>query len=196
MKINILLKVMCVLVVLWALDGVNVNGKEQWDQIDISEMSIPIVEVEEESDSRKDILRFLEAIAVFESNNRYDVVNSYGYLGRYQFSPRTIKHLGYDILNEDFLRNSRLQDEVMLAYMRENYVTLRPYIEEYNNTTHKGMYITTSSILAGAHFAGAMGMKRFLLNKLDSIGTVDANGMTLRKYMTKFSDYNVEEIED
>ena len=194
MKINTVLRVICVLVLLLVLDGV--NGKQE--QIDISEMSIPIVEVEEveeESDSRKDILRFLEAIALFESNNRYDVVNSYGFLGRYQFSPRTIKHLGYDILNEDFLRNARLQDEIMLAYMRENYVSLRPYIEEYNNTNYKGMYITTSSILAGAHFAGAMGMKRFLLNKLDSIGTVDANGMTLRKYMTKFSDYNVEMVE-
>ena len=192
MKINTVLRVMCVLVLLLVLDGA--NGKQE--QIDISELSIPIVEVEEdESDSRKDILRFLEAIALFESNNRYDVVNSYGFLGRYQFSPRTIKHLGYDVLNEDFLRNKRLQDEIMLAYMRENYVSLRPYIEEYNNTNYKGMHITTSSILAGAHFAGAMGMKRFLLNKLDSIGTVDANGMTLRKYMTKFSDYNVEMVE-
>jgi len=190
MKINVTLKVMCVLVVLLVLDGAN-NKQEQ---IDISEVSMPIEE-EDESDSRKDILRFLEAIALFESNNRYDVVNPYGFLGRYQFSPTTIRHLGYDILNEDFLRNARLQDEIMLAYMRENYVSLRPYIEEYNNTNYKGMYITTSSILAGAHFAGAMGMKRFLLNKLDSIGTVDANGMTLRRYMTKFSDYNVEEVE-
>ena len=190
MKINITLRVICVLVVLLALDGV---GNKQ-EQIDISEVSIPIVE-EDESDSRKDLLRFLEAIARFESNDRYDVVNPYGFLGRYQFSPTTIRHLGYDILNEEFLRNARLQDEIMLAYMRENYVSLRPYIEEYNNTNYKGMYITTSSILAGAHFAGAMGMKRFLLNKLDSIGTVVANGMTLRKYMTKFSDYNVEEVE-
>lgn len=191
MKINVTLRVICVLVVLLALDGVS---NKQEEQIDISEVSMPIVE-EDESDSRKDILRFLEAIALFESNNRYDVVNPYGFLGRYQFSPTTIRHLGYDILNEDFLRNARLQDEIMLAYMRENYVSLRPYIEEYNNTNYKGMYITTSSILAGAHFAGAMGMKRFLLNKLDSIGTVDANGMTLRRYMTKFSDYNVEEVE-
>ena len=128
MKINTVLRVICVLVLLLVLDGA--NGKQE--QIDISELSIPIVEVEEESDSRKDILRFLEAIALFESNNRYDVVNSYGFLGRYQFSPRTIKHLGYDVLNEDFLRNKRLQDEIMLAYMRENYVSLRPYIEEYN----------------------------------------------------------------
>ncbi len=191
MKINVTLRVICVLVVLLVLDGVS---NKQEEQIDIGEVSMPIVE-EDESDSRKDILRFLEAIALFESNNRYDVVNSYGFLGRYQFSPTTIRHLGYDILNEDFLRNARLQDEIMLAYMRENYVSLRPYIEEYNNTNYKGMYITTSSILAGAHFAGAMGMKRFLLNKLDSIGTVDANGMTLRRYMTKFSDYNVEEVE-
>ena len=191
MKINVTLRVICVLVVLLALDGVS---NKQEEQIDISEVSMPIVE-EDESDSRKDILRFLEAIALFESNNRYDVVNPYGFLGRYQFSPTTIRHLGYDILNEDFLRNARLQDEIMLAYMRENYVSLRPYIEEYNNTNYKGMNITTSSILAGAHFAGAMGMKRFLLNKLDSIGTVDANGMTLRRYMTKFSDYNVEEVE-
>ena len=191
MKINVTLRVICVLVVLLALDGVS---NKQEEQIDISEVSMPIVE-EDESDSTKDLLRFLEAIALFESNNRYDVINPYGFLGRYQFSPTTIRHLGYDILNEDFLRNARLQDEIMLAYMRENYVSLRPYIEEYNNTNYKGMYITTSSILAGAHFAGAMGMKRFLLNKLDSIGTVDANGMTLRRYMTKFSDYNVEEVE-
>ena len=191
MKINVTLRVICVLVVLLALDGVS---NKQEEQIDISEVSMPIVE-EDESDSRKDLLRFLEAIARFESNDRYDVVNPYGFLGRYQFSPTTIRHLGYDVLNEDFLRNARLQDEIMLAYMRENYVSLRPYIEEYNNTNYKGMYITTSSILAGAHFAGAMGMKRFLLNKLDSIGTVDVNGMTLRKYMTKFSDYNVEEVE-
>ena len=192
MKINVTLRVICVLVVLLALDGVS---NKQEEQIDISEMSIPIVEVEEESDSRKDILRFLEAIALFESNNRYDVVNPYGFLGRYQFSPTTIRHLGYDILNEDFLRNARLQDEIMLAYMRENYVSLRPYIEEYNNTNYKGMHITTSSILAGAHFAGAMGMRRFLLSRSDSVGKTDANGMTLRRYMTKFSDYNVEEVE-
>ena len=190
MKINVTLRVICVLVVLLVLDSVN-NKQEQ---IDISEVSMPIIE-EDESDSRKDLLRFLEAIAHFESNNRYDVVNPYGFLGRYQFSPITIRHLGYDILNEDFLRNKRLQDEVMLAYMRENYVSLRPYIEQYNNTNYKGMYITTSSILAGAHFAGAMGMRRFLLSRSDSVGKTDANGMTLRRYMTKFSDYNVEEVE-
>ena len=190
MKINVTLRVICVLVVLLVLDGVN-NKQEQ---IDISEVSMPVVE-EDESDSRKDLLRFLEAIAHFESNNRYDVVNPYGFLGRYQFSPITIRHLGYDILNEDFLRNKRLQDEVMLAYMRENYISLRPYIEQYNNTNYKGIYITTSSILAGAHFAGATGMRRFLLSRSDSVGKTDANGMTLRRYMTKFSDYNVEEVE-
>ena len=190
MKINVTLRVICVLVVLLVLDGVN-NKQEQ---IDISEVSMPVVE-EDESDSRKDLLRFLEAIAHFESNNRYDVVNPYGFLGRYQFSPITIRHLGYDILNEDFLRNKRLQDEVMLAYMRENYISLRPYIEQYNNTNYKGIYITTSSILAGAHFAGATGMRRFLLSRSDSVGKTDANGMTLRNYMTKFSDYNVEEVE-
>ena len=190
MKINAMLRVICVLVVLLVLSGVN-NKQEQ---IDISEVSMPVVE-EDESDSRKDLLRFLEAIAHFESNNRYDVVNPYGFLGRYQFSPITIRHLGYDILNEDFLRNKRLQDEVMLAYMRENYISLRPYIEQYNNTNYKGIYITTSSILAGAHFAGATGMRRFLLSRSDSVGKTDANGMTLRRYMTKFSDYNVEEVE-
>ena len=129
MKIKVILKVVCVLVLLLVLDSV--SGKQE--QIDINEVSMPVVE-EDESDSRKDLLRFLEAIALFESNDRYDVVNPYGFLGRYQFSPTTIRHLGYNILNEDFLRNRRLQDDVMLAYMRENYVSLRPYIEEYNNT--------------------------------------------------------------
>ena len=71
MKINVTLRVICVLVVLLALDGVS---NKQEEQIDISEVSMPIVE-EDESDSRKDILRFLEAIALFETIFSYRSLN-------------------------------------------------------------------------------------------------------------------------
>ena len=34
---------------------------------------------------------FLDAIGFRESGNRYDIVNRYGYMGKYQFGKRTLK---------------------------------------------------------------------------------------------------------
>ena len=152
----------------------------------------PIVVTIPLSESKQKLQNLIDAIGEFESNNRYDVVNRFGFMGRYQFSPRTIKHLGYDVSKEEFLSSPSLQDEIMLAYILDNYNSLHEYIELYADTEHKGMVITPSSILAGAHFAGARGMKRFLNERGDLHGTRDSNGTTLRSYMQRFSDYDID----
>jgi len=41
---------------------------------------------------------FLNAIGHRESSNRYDVVNKWGYMGKYQFGRKTLKNLGYKCL--------------------------------------------------------------------------------------------------
>ena len=161
------------------------------------EENIPVVEIEEivvsEPPKAHQLDELIEAIGQLESNNRYDVVNPYGFMGKYQFSPRTVAYLGYDVTREQFLNNPELQDSVMVSYLRSNYSSLQYHIMVYGYTIHNGVYITPSSILAGAHFAGARGMKRFLEN---NVGTTDSNGMTITRYMEKFTDYelNLEDL--
>lgn len=161
------------------------------------EENIPVVEIEEivvsEPPKAHQLDELIEAIGQLESNNRYDVVNRYGFMGKYQFSPRTVAYLGYDVTREQFLNNPELQDSVMVSYLRSNYSSLQHHIMVYGYTIHNGVYITPSSILAGAHFAGARGMKRFLEN---NVGTTDSNGMTITRYMEKFTDYelNLEDL--
>lgn len=138
---------------------------------------------------------FIEAVGMLESDNTYYVVNRYGMLGKYQFSPTTIQHLGYDVTKEDFLTNPPLQDSVMRAYMRDNYNMLHPYIARYGGRMYKGVYINTATVLAGAHFAGAGGMKRFFEDPEDSVGVTDGNGMTLVRYMNHFDEYKLAAIE-
>ena len=162
------------------------------------EENIPVVEIEEivVSEPPKEVhelQELMDAIGELESNGRYDVVNRFGFMGKYQFSPRTLRYLGYDVTKEQFLNSPQLQDSAMVQYLRDNYTNLQHHILVYGYTTHNGVYITPSSILAGAHFAGARGMKRFLEN---NVGTTDSNGMTITRYMEKFTDYelNLEDL--
>jgi hypothetical protein len=89
------------------------------------EENIPVVEIEEivvsEPPKAHQLDELIEAIGQLESNNRYDVVNPYGFMGKYQFSPRTVAYLGYDVTREQFLNNPELQDSVMVSYLRSNY---------------------------------------------------------------------------
>ena len=158
---------------------------------------IPVVKIEEiivsEPPKEHQLQELMDAIGELESNGRYDAVNRFGFMGKYQFSPRTLKHLGHDVTREQFLNSPQLQDSVMVQYLRDNYTNLEHHIMIYGYTMHNGIYLTPSSILAGAHFAGARGMKKFLEN---NVGTTDSNGMTITKYMERFTDYelNLEEL--
>jgi hypothetical protein len=135
------------------------------------------------------IQKFMNRIAEIETpGGGYQTVNRFGMMGRYQFSPSTVKVLGFSISKSEFLQNSEMQDSIMVAYMKANEKTLERLIHRYDGRIVKGVKITRASIIAGAHFAGARGVTTFLTNDSHT-GTVDANGTTLRKYMSKFSDF-------
>ncbi|MEK9767329.1 MAG: hypothetical protein VW683_00295 [Betaproteobacteria bacterium] len=135
---------------------------------------------------------FADAIAQFESNNTYDVVNRFGMMGKYQFSPSTVEFLGYDVTEEEFLNNPVLQDKVFRSYVLSNARQLMDIINNYEGKSHNGVVITTSAVLAGAHFAGATGFRRWFTGKGE---TVDANGTTLTSYMNRFVDYDLEIVD-
>jgi hypothetical protein len=132
--------------------------------------------------------KFLGHMAQRESDNTPHVVNRFGMLGKYQFHPNTIKGLGFNVTQKEFLSNSELQDSVMVAYLRANNKELKTLITKYENKIIKGVKVTRSGVLAAAHLAGSTNVKLFFQNS-DLNGRTDANGTSIREYMQTFSMY-------
>lgn len=131
---------------------------------------------------------FLNAIGHRESSNRYDVVNKWGYMGKYQFGRKTLKSLGYDISKKEFLNSPHIQEKAMLDLLEHNKNILQPYIDYWDGRKINGKVITESGILAAAHLAGAGNVKRFL-RKGEEFR--DGNGTKLTSYLTQFSGYDI-----
>ena len=142
---------------------------------------------------QKDFVGFKEAIAFKESQGRYTVVNSLGYLGKYQFGKSTLERFG--IYNtQEYLQNPELQERSFVALCSVNKYILRKDIKRSVNKTINGIKITESGILAAAHLSGAGNVKKYLrsngLNKFK-----DAYGASIESYLKKFSDYDVSVIQ-
>ena len=131
---------------------------------------------------------FLEAIGMRESSNRYDVVNGWGYMGKYQFGKRTLKALGYDVSRKEFLNSPYLQEKAMLDLLHHNRKILKSYIDYWDGRTIQGKRITESGILAAAHLAGPGNVKKFLREGKEF---KDGNGTKLTSYLTQFSGYKL-----
>ncbi len=136
----------------------------------------------------KSFVGFKEALAFKESRGDYFTVNSFGYLGKYQFGKETLKLIGvYD--SDQFLNNPELQEKAFIANAERNKWILRRDIRNFVGKKINGILITESGILAAAHLAGAGSVK----NYLRSSGTdvfADAFGTTIEYYMKKFSGYD------
>ena len=140
----------------------------------------------------KNFVAFKEAVAFKESQGKYSVVNTLGYLGKYQFGKNTLKRIG--IYNTDaFLKNPELQEKAFVAYCKVNKWILRKDIKRSVGKIINGIKITESGILAAAHLGGAGNVKKFLRSNGETIFK-DAYGTTISQYLKKFSNYNVANI--
>jgi hypothetical protein len=135
---------------------------------------------------------FMQKIAVIESGGNHKITNEFGMMGKYQFSPSTVRLLGFQVSKEEFLKNPHLQDTVMLAYMKTNHRELEPLIHRFDGKTVGGIKVTRAGILAGAHFAGSHGVRRYLTGNGPNIS--DARGTTVSKYMSYFSNFQLPQI--
>ena len=132
--------------------------------------------------------RFLTDIGFRESGNRYDITNTFGYMGKYQFGKSTLRGLGFKVSRQEFLNNPQLQEEAMMALLLHNKEKLQKYIDVFDGETINGMYISESGILAAAHLGGQGSVKRYFKNgKVFS----DANGTKITSYMKQFSGYDI-----
>ena len=131
---------------------------------------------------------FLDAIGFRESGNRYDIVNRYGYMGKYQFGSKTLRGLGFKMSKDEFLNSPYIQEKAMYALLKQNKRSLRKYIEKYDGKYVHGVLVTESGLLAAAHLGGAGSVKKwFRTGKVRK----DGNGVKITSYMERFGGYNL-----
>ena len=140
----------------------------------------------------KSYIGFREAVGFKESRGDYFTVNSYGYLGKYQFGSETLKMIGIYNSNH-FLFNPELQEKAFLANAERNKWILRKDIKRFEGETINGIKVTESGILAAAHLAGAGSVKKFL-RSYGSNNFSDAYGTTVKHYMKKFGGYDTSSV--
>jgi len=140
----------------------------------------------------KTYVGFKEALGFKESQGRYDIVNKFGYLGKYQFSKNTLKLIGIASADQ-FLQDTRLQEDAFTANAARNKWILRRDIKRYQGRTIGGVHVTESGILAAAHLAGAGNVKKYLRSG-GAIAFNDAFGTSIRYYLKKFSGYDTSNI--
>ena len=162
---------------------------ERLEEEKLRELELQRLEEERIKQYHEDELnRFLNDIGFRESGNRYDITNTWGYMGKYQFGKSTLKGLGFEVTRKEFLNNPQLQEEAMMALLLHNKEKLQKYIDVFDGQTINGMYISESGILAAAHLGGQGSVKRYFKN-----GRVfkDAYGTKITSYMKQFSGYDI-----
>ncbi|WP_303318963.1 peptidoglycan-binding protein LysM [Flavivirga abyssicola] len=136
----------------------------------------------------KSFVGFKEALAFKESGGDYFSVNTFGYLGKYQFGKETLRMIG--IKNSaKFLKNPKLQERAFIANAERNKWILRRDIKNFVGKRINGTIVTESGILAAAHLAGPGNVKKYLRSYgLDNFA--DGYGTTVHEYMKRFSGYD------
>lgn len=152
------------------------------------EIVTPEIEISEVEIELRGHDAFLDALGQRESGNRYEIVNSYGYMGRYQFGKATLKGLGFDVTTDEFINSPYLQEKAMQKLLLHNRKKLRKLIERYEGQVVHGVLITESGVLAAAHLAGAGNVKRFFRKGYEF---KDGYGTKMTSYMTQFSGYKL-----
>ncbi len=141
----------------------------------------------------KSFVGFKGALGFKESQNRYNIVNIHGYLGKYQFGKSTLKRLKiYNINN--FLNDSEQQEKAFTALCSLNKYILRKDIRRSVGRKINGVRITESGILAAAHLGGAGSVKKYLRSQGNE-NFNDAFGSSIQYYIKKFSGFDVSSIE-
>jgi methanogenic corrinoid protein MtbC1 len=147
--------------------------------------------------SKNEIRKFLKALAQKESSSDPNIVNSLGYIGKYQMGQMALQDLELDdkINAHKFKKNPNIfpekaQDKAMIKLLKLNKQYLGEYFNEFDGKVVGGVKITKSGLLAGSHLVGASAVKQFL----DSNGEFvpkDGNDVPVTEYIQKFGGYQL-----
>ena len=148
----------------------------------------PTVTIKQPKPEIKDHYLFLNDLGHQESGNRYDIVNRFGYMGRYQFGKSTLRTLKIKVSKEAFLSSPDLQEYAMQQLLCYNKKRLQKYIDEFDGQIVHGILVTESGLLAAAHLGGAGSVKKWFRT---GKARKDGNGIKITSYMKRFSGYEL-----
>ncbi len=137
-------------------------------------------------------LGFKEALAFRESGGNYFIINTLGYIGKYQFGIGTLQLMGVYNATQ-FLNDPSLQEKVFHTNIARNKWILRKDIASFAGKRIRGIMITESGILAAAHLAGPGNVRKFL-RTYGKFNAQDAYGTSISDYISKFSGYDISMI--
>ena len=173
--------------------------RHQYLEVDTTSITIPSRPIPVTS---LKLSTFMSEMARLESGGilePYQAINSGGYMGKYQFSKKTLRGLvrtGYlKATNKElrnFMRDPELQERAMIALVKNNKNTLLNYgLSKYIGRNVNGITVTMDGMLASAHLLGPYAVSHYLKNG-GSLKTVKIRGVVIRKYDgngTSLEDY-------
>ena len=176
------------------------NQINQWFDNDSSEEALYIFPSQQNVDytylsapfKGKFFVGYKEAIGFKESQNKYQKINTLGYIGKYQFGIETLKSIG---INDSvhFLNNPRLQEKAFVTLLSRNKFILQNYIDAYEGKIVSNIKITESGILAAAHLGGAGSVIKFFKSNGKRF-IKDQYGTSVRSYLKEFAGYEMKGI--
>jgi len=176
------------------------NQINQWFDNDSSEEALYIFPSQQNVDytylsapfKGKFFVGYKEAIGFKESQNKYQKINTLGYIGKYQFGIETLKSIG---INDSvhFLNNPRLQEKAFVTLLSRNKFILQNYIDAYEGKIVSNIKITESGILAAAHLGGAGSVIKFFKSNGKRF-LKDQYGTSVRSYLKEFAGYEMKGI--
>jgi hypothetical protein len=135
---------------------------------------------------------YKEAIAHRESRGMYKLVNSLGYMGKYQFGLQALNAVGvYD--SNTFLNSPKMQEKAFSALLAIHKWELRDEINRYDGVFVGDVFVTESGILAAAHLGGTGSVKRFFKSN-GKRKLKDRYGTSIKYYMREFGGYETTSI--
>lgn len=135
---------------------------------------------------------FKEALGFRESRSNYFITSNLGYLGKYQFGKSILRFFGITD-TEAFLNSPEQQERLFKITMSYYKWIFRSEIEQFSGQCVGGILVSESGILAAAHLAGISNVKRFFKSQ-GKFRFRDANGTSIRNYMTDFHGFDVSDI--
>ena len=112
----------------------------------------PEPKVNKEKVILKNMDLFLNDLGHRESGNRYNIVNKFGYMGKYQFGKSTLRTLKIKVTKDAFLNSPDLQEYAMQQNLLYNKKRLQKYIDKFEGQEIDGILVTESGILACSTF--------------------------------------------
>lgn len=165
--------------------------------------------------TRGDLTDFLDALGQRESSNDYSVVNSLGYLGRYQFGELALIDAGYYAGRDGsssndfsgswtgrlgitskaaFLASSEAQDDAAKAYVEKLWSYIRALdLEFYAQQSLNSVDLSISGMIGGAWLVGSGGLQTFITSGGTS-APGDANATKVTEYIELLANYDLSSL--